>query len=135
MMSERGGDSLPNWAPRVEFARGNTPADLVDYMGRFGIDQAVVANINGVFHKNTQPTNEMLAEAVKAYSEPVWGCKEGVIHLLVFPNRVTFWKIKANRVQIQKLSARNHFLAIKIEPLLPECVFVRSEQKGLHKLH
>jgi len=47
--------------------RGNTPAGLVEYMGRFGIDRAVVANINGVFYKNTQPANEELAEAVKPF--------------------------------------------------------------------
>ena len=47
--------------------RGNTPAGLVEYMGRFGIDQAVVANINGVFYKNTQPANEELAEAIKPF--------------------------------------------------------------------
>ncbi len=47
--------------------RGNTPAGLVDYMGRFGIDQTVVANINGVFYRNTQPANEELAEAIKPF--------------------------------------------------------------------
>jgi len=47
--------------------RGNTPAGLVEYMGRFGIDQTVVANINGVFYKNTQPANEELAEAIKPF--------------------------------------------------------------------
>ena len=47
--------------------RGNTPAGLVEYMGRFGIDQAVVANINGVFYRNTQPANEELAEAIKPF--------------------------------------------------------------------
>jgi hypothetical protein len=33
--------------------RGNTAEGLVAYMERFGIDRAVVANINGVFYKNT----------------------------------------------------------------------------------
>jgi predicted TIM-barrel fold metal-dependent hydrolase len=47
--------------------RGNTPDGLVEYMGRFGIDQAVVSNINGVFYKNTQPANEELAEAIKPF--------------------------------------------------------------------
>jgi len=47
--------------------RGNTPAGLVEYMERFGIDQAVVANINGVFYRNTQPANEELAEAIKPF--------------------------------------------------------------------
>jgi uncharacterized protein len=47
--------------------RGNTPAGLLRYMERFGIDQAVVANINGVFYKNTQPANEELAEAIQPY--------------------------------------------------------------------
>lgn len=47
--------------------RGNTAAGLVEYMGRFGVDQAVVSNINGVFYKNTQPANEELAEAVKPF--------------------------------------------------------------------
>jgi predicted TIM-barrel fold metal-dependent hydrolase len=47
--------------------RGNTPAGLVEYMGRFGIDQAVVANINGVFYKNTQPANEELALAIHSF--------------------------------------------------------------------
>jgi hypothetical protein len=47
--------------------RGNTAAGLVAYMGRYGFDQAVVANINGVFYKNTQPANEELAEAIRAF--------------------------------------------------------------------
>lgn len=47
--------------------RGNTPAGLIAYMNRFGIDQAIVSNINGVFYKNTQPANEELAEAIKAF--------------------------------------------------------------------
>jgi hypothetical protein len=47
--------------------RRNTPAGLVEYMGRFEIDQTVVANINGVFYKNTQPANEELAEAIKPF--------------------------------------------------------------------
>jgi hypothetical protein len=47
--------------------RGNTPAGLLEYMGRFGIDQVVVSNINGVFYKNTQPANEELAEAIKPF--------------------------------------------------------------------
>jgi predicted TIM-barrel fold metal-dependent hydrolase len=47
--------------------RGNTPTGLTEYMGRFGIDQAVVSNINGVFYKNTQLANEELAEAIKPF--------------------------------------------------------------------
>jgi uncharacterized protein len=49
--------------------RGNTPAGLVEYMGQFGIAQAVVSNINGVFYKNTQPANEELAEAIKPFPD------------------------------------------------------------------
>ncbi len=48
--------------------RGNTPRGLVNYMERFGIDRSMVANINGVFYKNTQPANEELAAAIKPFS-------------------------------------------------------------------
>src|SRR5439155_23766473 len=33
----------------------------------YGIDRAVVANLHGIFYKNTQPANEELAEAVRSY--------------------------------------------------------------------
>lgn len=49
--------------------RHNTPQGLIDYMGRFGIDQAVVSSINGVFYKNTQPANVELAEAIKPFPD------------------------------------------------------------------
>ena len=43
---------------------GNTGEGLVATMNRYGIDRAVVSNINGIFYKNTQPANEELAAAV-----------------------------------------------------------------------
>jgi predicted TIM-barrel fold metal-dependent hydrolase len=47
--------------------RGNTCGALLSYMKRYGIDRAVVANLHGIFYKNTQPANEELAEAVRSY--------------------------------------------------------------------
>jgi len=47
--------------------RGNTCATLLATMRRYGIDRAVLANINGIFYKNTQPANEELAEAIRSY--------------------------------------------------------------------
>jgi predicted TIM-barrel fold metal-dependent hydrolase len=47
--------------------RGNTCVGLLSNMLRYGIDRAMIANIHGIFYKNTQPANEELAEAVKPY--------------------------------------------------------------------
>ncbi len=47
--------------------RGNTPEGLVSYMKRFGIERAAVANLSGVFYKDTQPANEELAAAIRPF--------------------------------------------------------------------
>lgn len=47
--------------------RGNTASGLVDYMDRFRIDRAVVANVNGVFYRNVQSANEELAAAIQPF--------------------------------------------------------------------
>ena len=50
-------------------------------MEHFGIERSVVANINGVFYKNTQPANEELAAAIKPFSDkfiPVCGNQSGL---------------------------------------------------------
>jgi len=47
--------------------RGNTCRDLVERLDAFGIDQAWVGNINGMFYKNCQKANEELAAAAAAF--------------------------------------------------------------------
>lgn len=47
--------------------RGNTAEGLVSYMKRFGIERAAVANLSGVFYRNTQPANEELAAAIQPF--------------------------------------------------------------------
>jgi predicted TIM-barrel fold metal-dependent hydrolase len=47
--------------------RGNTARGLISYMQRFGIELSMVANVNGVFYRNTQPANEELAAAIQAF--------------------------------------------------------------------
>ncbi len=49
--------------------RGNTCDALVKRMDQFGVDLAVVSNINGIFYKNTQPANEELFDAIQSSSE------------------------------------------------------------------
>lgn len=49
--------------------RGNTCGELVKRMDDFGVDLAVVSNINGIFYKNTQPANEELYEAIQSSPE------------------------------------------------------------------
>lgn len=44
--------------------RDNTPEALVARLDRSGIDAAAVSPIEAVFHRNVQPANERLAEAV-----------------------------------------------------------------------
>ena len=44
----------------------NTCATLLDRMDRFGIMKAVVANMNGIFYKNTQAANEELFEEIRS---------------------------------------------------------------------
>jgi predicted TIM-barrel fold metal-dependent hydrolase len=46
--------------------RGNTLEAMIDRMNRFGVDKAIVANINGIFYKDTQPANEELYNAIQA---------------------------------------------------------------------
>lgn len=43
----------------------NTCETRLRLMKQFGIDIAVISNLNGVFYKNTQPANEELHEALK----------------------------------------------------------------------
>lgn len=43
----------------------STPEGLRDRMNRFGVDLSIVANLNGIFYKNTQSANEELHEMVK----------------------------------------------------------------------
>jgi len=49
--------------------RGNSCEGLLAKMNEFGIDKAVISNINGIFYKNTQPANEELYQAVKPYRD------------------------------------------------------------------
>lgn len=44
----------------------NTCEGRVERMDRFGIDQAIVSNMNGIFYKNPQSANEELHDAIKA---------------------------------------------------------------------
>ncbi|OGG46341.1 MAG: hypothetical protein A3F84_01245 [Candidatus Handelsmanbacteria bacterium RIFCSPLOWO2_12_FULL_64_10] len=47
--------------------RDNTPEALVARMDRSGIDVAAVSPIEAIFHRNVQPANERLAEAVTPF--------------------------------------------------------------------
>lgn len=47
--------------------RYNTCKALLDRMNRFGVDISVVANLNGVFYKNTQSANEELVEELESH--------------------------------------------------------------------
>jgi len=47
--------------------RGANCRDLVTRLDRFGIDQAWVGNLNGIFYKNCQIANEELAEAAASF--------------------------------------------------------------------
>jgi predicted TIM-barrel fold metal-dependent hydrolase len=47
--------------------RGNTCAGLLAKMDKYGVDRAVVSNVNGIFYQNTQPANEELFEAVRPH--------------------------------------------------------------------
>ena len=49
--------------------RDNTAPDLVARLDREGIDFAAVASIDAIFHRNVQPANEKLAEAVAPYRD------------------------------------------------------------------
>ncbi len=44
----------------------NTCRGLLDRMDQFGVDQAVVSNLNGIFYKNTQAANEELHEEMQS---------------------------------------------------------------------
>jgi len=43
----------------------NTCEALLERMDKFGVDASVVANLNGIFYKNTQSANEELYEEIK----------------------------------------------------------------------
>ena len=49
--------------------RGNSCEELVARMDKFGVQMAVVSNINGIFYKNTQSANEELYRAIKPYHD------------------------------------------------------------------
>lgn len=44
----------------------NTCEALLGRMDQFGVEAAVLSNLNGIFYKNTQPANEELAHAIRA---------------------------------------------------------------------
>ena len=44
--------------------KGNTCKDLLERMDQYGIDVSVVSNINGIFYKDTQASNEELHEEI-----------------------------------------------------------------------
>ncbi len=44
--------------------RGNTLGAMLERMNGFGVDKAVVANINGIFYKDTHSANEELHTAI-----------------------------------------------------------------------
>lgn len=46
--------------------RYNTCATRIERMKRFGVDMALVSNLNGIFYKNPQPANEELFGELKA---------------------------------------------------------------------
>lgn len=46
----------------------NTCKTMLGRMNTFGVDQAVISNINGIFYKNTQPANEELVDEIRSDS-------------------------------------------------------------------
>jgi len=44
--------------------RYNTCASLLERMNEFGVDVSVISNLNGIFYKNTQSSNEELHEEI-----------------------------------------------------------------------
>ena len=46
--------------------RGNNCRALLERMNTYGVDKAVVSNINGIFYKNAQSANEELFEEIKS---------------------------------------------------------------------
>src|SRR5690606_3735117 len=52
--------------------RGNTLEGMIERMDRFGVDKAVVANINGIFYKDTHTANKELfleVQSNKAFAD------------------------------------------------------------------
>lgn len=49
--------------------RYNTCGELLERMDKFGVDVSVIANLNGVFYKNTQSSNEELYEEIQSNSK------------------------------------------------------------------
>lgn len=56
--------SVGHWPFRQ--LRGNDLPAILKRMNAYGVDKAVVANMNGIFYKNPQPANEELHEALQA---------------------------------------------------------------------
>ena len=50
--------------------KGNTCKALLERMDQSGIDVSVVSNMNGIFYKDTQASNEELFEEIR--SEPLF---------------------------------------------------------------
>jgi uncharacterized protein len=44
----------------------NTCEKLLERMNRFGVQQSVISNLNGIFYKNTQPANEELFNEINS---------------------------------------------------------------------
>ena len=44
----------------------NTCDALLERMNKFGVDVSVIANLNGIFYKNTQLANEELYDEIKS---------------------------------------------------------------------
>lgn len=51
--------------------RGNTLQGLLERMNRFGVDKAVVSNLNGIFYKVCDFANEELHEAINSSNEHI----------------------------------------------------------------
>ncbi|MEX2574404.1 MAG: hypothetical protein WD317_08905 [Balneolaceae bacterium] len=68
--------------------RGNTLDALVERMNRFGVDQAVVANINGIFYKASDFGNRELHEAINANDE----FRERIIPFAVMNPVLPWWE-------------------------------------------
>lgn len=49
--------------------KGNTCKQQIDRMNQYGIQSAVLFNLNGIFYKNVQSANEELFEAIQEKSE------------------------------------------------------------------
>lgn len=114
---------------------GNTCEGLLKKMDRYGVDQAVVTNLNGIFYKNTQSANEELYNDIQSKSRyknrflpfgvinPVYGgwkkdlltCVQefGMKGIRVFPNYHDYAIDEPALIELVKM-ARDHNVVVAL---------------------